>query len=166
MERDKVRWMTETAVLAVLITVTGAVKLPGLVPGTEFQLSAPLAVAICATFGFRKYIAAGMIASAVGLFIGTQTIVNVAVAMIFRLVVGAVIGGLGTAWPIVVLAGPLGSAIARLALSGLIGKAALPLLIAAIPGMLYTAVVAWPLTVLLRKVRQQAGRVVAYVVQR
>lgn len=166
MEREKLRWMTETALLAVLITVTGAVKMPGLVPGTEFQLSAPLAVAICAAFGFRKYIVAGCIASAVGLLLGTQTVVNVAVAMIFRLSVGALLGGLGTSWPVVVIAGPIGSTVARLALGGLIGKAALPLVLAALPGMAYTAMAAWPLTLLLRKVKSQIEGAGTHVVQR
>ena len=49
-----IRFLTETALLGALITITGAIKLPGLLPGTEFQLSAPLAVAICAAFGFKK----------------------------------------------------------------------------------------------------------------
>ena len=39
--------------------MSGSFKIPGLVPGTEFQLSAPIAVAICGVFGFKKYIIAG-----------------------------------------------------------------------------------------------------------
>ncbi|MBP2656526.1 MAG: hypothetical protein H6Q73_4095 [Firmicutes bacterium] len=40
-----VHQLTEIGLLTALITISGAVKLPGLMPGTEFQLSAPLAVA-------------------------------------------------------------------------------------------------------------------------
>ena len=165
-EVSRTRQIAETGLLAAFIAVTGAVKLPGLFPGTEFQLSAPLAVAICAVFGFTQYIVAGMIASLIGLILGTQNLLNVAIAMVFRLTVGGLLSTLGTSWPVVAMAGPIGSAVARLSLSAFIGKAALPLLLAALPGMVYTALAAWPLTVLLRRVRAQAGKVVRYAVQR
>lgn len=160
------RKITEVGLLVALITVTGAVKLPGLLPGTEFQLSAPLAVAICAVFGFAKYILAGILSSIIGLILGTQTIFNVGIAMVFRVTVGLVVGILGSSWPVVVAAGPLGSTVARLAMGGLLGKAAIPLVIAAIPGMVYTAIAAWPLTVLLRKIRLQTEKVLVHAVQR
>ena len=162
---QKTRVLTETALLTALLAISGAIKLPGLIPGTEFQLSAPLAVAICSVFGFTKYITAGVLSSLIGLVLGTQTLLNVGIAMIFRLIVGICIAALGTAWPVVVLAGPLGSSAARLALGGIVGKAAIPLLLAAVPGMVYTAAAAWPLTLLLRRVRVQTERVV-HLVQR
>jgi hypothetical protein len=159
----KTRVLTETALLTALITISGAIKLPGLIPGTEFQLSAPLAVAICGVFGFVKYITAGILSSMIGLVLGTQNLLNVGIAMIFRLVVGICIANLGTTWSVVVMAGPLGSSVARLALNGIVGKAAVPLLLAAIPGMVYTAVAAWPLTLLLKRVRSQTERVMQSV---
>ncbi|MFR6111599.1 MAG: hypothetical protein ACLUIQ_09840 [Dialister invisus] len=70
--------------------VSGSFKIPGLVPGTEFQLSAPIAVAICGVFGFKKYIIAGVLASLLSLALGTHTILNVTISMSFRLAVGAV----------------------------------------------------------------------------
>lgn len=169
MSEDKtnnVRTLTETALLIALIAVIGAVKLPGLVPGTEFQLSAPLAVAICAVFGFKRYIIAGILASAISLALGTSNLLNVFIAMVFRLTVGGLLTAFGTSWPVVSLAGPVGSAVARLALGGLLGKAAIPLVIAAIPGMVYTALAAWPLTMLLSRVRRQTEKVVKHAVQR
>lgn len=155
---NKTRWLTEVALLAALIAVTGSFKLPGPIPGTEFQLSAPLAVAVAATFGFVKYIAAGMIASAISLILGTQNLLNVFVAMVFRVVAGGLIAVLGPSFPVVALAGPAGSFAARLALSGLVGKALAPLLWAALPGMLYTAVAAWPLTGVFGRIRNRMGR--------
>lgn len=169
MSEDKinnVRTLTETALLVALISVTGAVKLPGLVPGTEFQLSAPLAVAICAVFGFKRYIIAGMLASAISLALGTSNLLNVFIAMVFRLTVGGLLTVFGTSWPVVTLAGPVGSAVARMALGGILGKAAIPLVIAAIPGMVYTALAAWPLTMLLVRVRRQTEKVVDHAIQR
>lgn len=144
--------------MAAFITITGTFKLPGLIPGTEFQLSAPLAVAICAVFGFGKYITAGVLSSGAGLMLGTQSLLNVFIAMVFRVSVGIVIGLLGRSWPVIVLAGPAGSAAARLALGGIVGKAAMPLLLAAVPGMVYTALLAWPLTALLKRVKGCKGK--------
>ena len=152
------RRLTEIALLTTLITISGAIKLPGLFPGTEFQLSAPLAVAICGVFGFTKYITAGILSSLIGLILGTQTLLNVGIAMIFRLVVGICVTVFGTSWPVLVLAGPLGSSVARLALGGILGKGVVPLLLAAIPGMVYTGITAWPLTLLLKKVKLQTER--------
>ncbi|WP_378950408.1 hypothetical protein [Pelosinus sp. sgz500959] len=162
---NKTRMLTETALLTALITVTGAIKLPGFIPGTEFQLSAPLAVAICAVFGFTKYLTAGVLSSLIGLILGTQTLLNVFIAMVFRVVVGVVIGILGTSWPVLAVAGPLGSSVARISLGGIVGKAVIPLLIAAIPGMIYTAIAAWPLTMLLKRVKTQTEKVI-HVIQR
>ena len=161
-----IRQSAETGLLAAFIFVTGSVKLPGLLPGTEFQLSAPLAVAVCAVFGFRRYITAGMIASVIGLMLGTQNFFHVFIAMVFRLTVGGVVAVAGTSWPVVAVVGPLGSVAARLALGVVIGNAAIPLLLAAVPGMIYTALTAWPLTLLLKKVRMNTERVLSGVLQR
>lgn len=155
---SRVGWITEVGLLAAFITITGTFKLPGLIPGTEFQLSAPLAVAICAVFGFGKYISAGVLSSVAGLILGTQSLLNVFIAMVFRVTVGIIVALLGRSWPVIVLAGPAGSAAARLALGGIVGKAAIPLLLAAVPGMVYTALLSWPLTALLKRVKGYKGK--------
>ena len=67
-ERTTAMDCCETALLAVLIAVSGTFRIPGIVPGTEFQLSAPIAVAVCGVFGFKKYIIAGILASLMGLY--------------------------------------------------------------------------------------------------
>ena len=74
---QNIRYITEVAILTAMITVLGAIKIPNVIPGIEFQLSAPLAVAICAVFGFKKYIISGCLSSLIGLALGTQTILNV-----------------------------------------------------------------------------------------
>lgn len=160
------RTMAEIGLLAALITVTGAVKLPGFLPGTEFQLSAPLAVAVCVAFGFKRYILAGVLSSVIGLALGTQNFLNVYVAMVFRLTVGLVVCLGGRRWLVASVAGPIGSALARLGLGLWVGKAAYPLLLAALPGMAYTALAAWPLSLLLERVRIMSGRVSDHVLQR
>ncbi len=67
MSTFKIRAISEIALLAAFIAVSGAFKLPSFIPGSEFQLSAPLAVAICGVFGTKKYLLAGLLASAGGL---------------------------------------------------------------------------------------------------
>lgn len=47
MSTFKIREISEIALLAAFIAVSGAFKLPSFIPGSEFQLSAPIAVAIC-----------------------------------------------------------------------------------------------------------------------
>lgn len=162
----KVRLLTEIALLSAFITVTGAIKIPGLFPGTEFQLSAPIAVAICAAFGFSKYILAGLLSSLCGLILGTQNFLNVFIAMVFRLTVGLVLAFGGTNFFTVTISGPLGSAVARLLLGLFVGKAVWPLVLTAVPGMIYTAIGAWPLAIILKRVRMTAERMIKNAVQR
>lgn len=142
MSTFKIRAISEIALLAAFIAVSGAFKLPSFIPGSEFQLSAPLAVAICGVFGIKKYLLAGLLASAGALLLGTQTIFNVLIAMLFRIVVALLYAVLGKSKVFYLLSGPLASAAARLALSLVIGKAVYPLLAAALPGMIFTALTA------------------------
>ena len=158
MRNERTAELTEIALLAALITVTGAIKLPSLMPGLEFQLSAPLAVGICAVFGFRKYILAGILSSAVGLLLGTHNLLNVAIAMQFRLVVGAVLALFGRQWWTIALSGPLGTFTARITLSLVVGKAAWALVAAAVPGMIFTLLAAPAVTRILQRIQLAAHR--------
>ena len=134
-----VRELTTLALLTAFITISGALKLPGFFPGTEFQLSAPIAVAICGVFGIKKYLIAGILSSLLGLILGTQIIFSVMIAMIFRVVVALVFYFIGDSKVFYIISGPLGTFIARLCMSVIVGKAAMLLIIAALPGMVYTA---------------------------
>ena len=122
MSTFKIREISEIALLAAFIAVSGAFKLPSFIPGSEFQLSAPIAVAICGVFGIKKYLLAGILASAGGLLLGTQTIFNVLIAMLFRIVVALLYAVLGKTKIFYMLSGPVASSAARLALSLFIGN--------------------------------------------
>lgn len=148
-----VRCICEIAILTGLIHVSGLFRIPGFLPGSEFQLSAPIAVAICGVFGFKKYIIAGVLASCIGLMLGTSTLFNVLIAMTFRLGTGAVWLLLGSHRLFYVLAGPVGTALARFVLSLLVEKGFWIMLSAAAPGMLYTAATAWFFGKLFQKCR-------------
>ncbi len=131
--------------LTALIVVTGLFKLPGMAPGAEFQLSAPVAVAIAAAFGFRRYLIAGVLASAVSLAFGLQNFLNVIVAMTFRLAAGGLILLLGNAFWVLLIAGPVGTFCGRLVLAAATHTNVWLLAAAAGIGMLYTAVAVYPI---------------------
>ena len=149
--------LTRIAFLAVLITVSAFFKIPG-PAGTDFQLSAPIAVAIAAVFGFKRYIVAGLISSGVGFILGTQTVIHIFIAMVFRVVAGGLVALAGPTLLIVIIAGPIGSIVARIFLSKILGEGLLVLLVAALPGLIFTAVVSYPLTLILKQVVKQVDQ--------
>lgn len=156
--------VSEIALLTALITITGAVKIPSLLPGADFQLSAPLAVAICSVFGFKKYMTAGILSSLLGLMLGTQNFLHVFIALVFRLVVGILVAWGGKHLFVIAIAGPIGSLVSRVALSLLIGKGAVPLVVAALPGMAYTALLAVPMMKLLKRIKMQSEKRFGHVI--
>lgn len=150
--------LIQTALLGAFITVSGAIKLPSIIPGAEFQLSAPIAVAICYVFGLKNYFIVGILSSLLGLLLGTQTLFNVGLAMIFRISVAMTMLILGRNKLSILIAGPLASTISRLSITLLLDKLAYALLVAAIPGMIYTALLSIPLVTILQRLRQTFWR--------
>lgn len=134
------RELTFTAFLSVLILLSGSLKLPSPVAGGEFQLSAPIAVLICAYFGFKHYLTAGIIASLLGMLLGTATVFNVIIAMVFRCITGAVIVLGQSSLPAIIISGPLGTLAARAVMGSILEVNWLLLATAAAPGMLFTAI--------------------------
>ncbi|AOV09061.1 hypothetical protein BI350_03170 [Sporosarcina ureilytica] len=143
--------------LACFIILAGYFKIPTGIPGSEFQLSAPVAVAIVAVFGFKRYFLAGMIATVLLLLLGIHTIINAEISLIFRLTVGLIILFCGTSIPVLVLAGPIGTAVARIGLAFTLDIPILPLLIPVIPGMIITALCVWPITKMMRTIHEKVG---------
>lgn len=134
--------LTFTAFLSILIFISGSLKIPSPVAGGEFQLSAPVAVLICAYFGFKRYFTAGIIASLLGLIFGTANIFNILIAMIFRIVAGGIISFIGPSVLTIALSGPIGTTTARIVMGQVLQIDWLLLVCAAVPGMIFTAVTA------------------------
>ncbi|WP_075526806.1 hypothetical protein [Sporosarcina ureilytica] len=149
--------IAQIALLACFIILAGYFKIPTGIPGSEFQLSAPVAVAIVAVFGFKRYFLAGMIATVLLLLLGIHTIINAEISLIFRLTVGLIILFCGTSIPVLVLAGPIGTAVARIGLAFTLDIPILPLLIPVIPGMIITALCVWPITKMMRTIHEKVG---------
>lgn len=133
--------LTFTAFLSMLILISGSLKIPSPIIGGEFQLSAPIAVLICCYFGFKRYLTAGIIASILSLLLGTATVFNVMIAIIFRIVAGTIITLGGRSLPIIALSGPSGTLAARMVMGQLLNIDWLILAYAALPGMIFTALV-------------------------
>lgn len=150
--------LTQIALLAAFITISGAIKIPSIIPGAEFQLSAPLAVAICYAFGFKVYLIAGVLSSIVGLIMGTHTLFNVAIAMLFRLSVALTMFTVGRNKLSLIVAGPIASTLARLSIALFLDKLAYALVVAAIPGMIYTALLSVPLSMVLERIKREFWR--------
>lgn len=136
------RQLTTTALLGVIILLSGSLKIPSPVAGGEFQLSAPLAVLVCSCFGFKRYLVAGLIASVLGMALGVHNIFSVLIQMCFRLAAGGTMALLGVNLATVAVSGPLGTLFARLVMWQLTGVSWLALAAAALPGMLFTAATA------------------------
>lgn len=153
--REGILGICETALMAALIGVSGSFKIPGFVPGTEFQLSAPIAVVICGVFGFKKYIMAGILASILSLALGTHTILNVTIAMTFRMVVGLVWMVLGSSKLFYIISGPLGTIAARGAMTLFLNQGFLIILAASVPGMVFTLAAVWFFRKLLERCKLQ-----------
>lgn len=138
--RFSVSDMCQTALLAAFIAVSGSFKIPSLIPGSEFQLSAPVAVAACGIFGIKKYLTAGIAASAICLILGTQNVFNVLIALSFRAVIAVMFAFMGSSKAFYIIAGPVASALSRLVLALFVDKAVYALIAAAaVPGMIFTA---------------------------
>lgn len=89
--KSQTKTLTTDALLTTLLILTGMIKLPSFVPGAEFQLSAPLAILIVTLLGFKRYLGIGICSSCIQLMLGTHTILNVTIAMIFRIVAGTIV---------------------------------------------------------------------------
>lgn len=134
--------LTTISLLAVLILISGSFKIPSPVVGGEFQLSAPIAVLICACFGFKRYIIAGIIASALGMMLGIHNIFSIIIQIAFRLITGITMLTFGTNILTIIISGPLGTFFARLIMWQVTGVNWIILTTAALPGMIFTAVTA------------------------
>ena len=145
-----VKNLTMDGMWVVLLFISGLFKIPSPIPGT--QLSAPLAISIGRIRGFLHYLTIGIIASIIGMILGLQTIYNVIIAMVYRIVAGLILTVLKKDPLALIIAGPAGTFAARLVLATILGVAWQPLVVSAAPGMIFTAITAPVLTSILKRV--------------
>lgn len=153
-------WMQKLVldgIFTALLVLFGMLKLPSLIPGAEFQLSAPYAVCLVSLTGFKRYFGIGIGASGIQLLLGTHTILNVVTAMVFRIVAGCIVTWCPMRKAAVWIAGPIGTGCARIVLAVMLHVPVWPLLVAAVPGMIFTAICAAVVNPVLRKILIQSG---------
>lgn len=134
------RRITMDAMFTVILIVLGAIKLPSIIPGAGFQLSAPYAVCLAYYLGFFRYLEIGICASIIQLILGTHTIYSVIISMVFRIVAGLFIEFCPNKNISLIFSGPFGTAVARLVVSMVTHVSVVTLLIGAAPGMIFTAI--------------------------
>ena len=109
--------ITQISVIAAILTILAVLKIPSIIPGLDFQLSAPAALLILAFFGIKKYFLGGLLSSVLLLIFGVFNPINVIISIIFRVIAIAVVYLLKINVLSLVLASILGSLVSRLLLS-------------------------------------------------
>lgn len=143
--------ITQISVIAAILTILAVLKIPSIIPGLDFQLSAPAALLILAFFGIKKYFLGGLLSSLLLLVFGVFNPINVIISIIFRVIAIAVVYLLKINVLSLVLASVLGSLVSRLLLSIILNLPVWVVLLNAIPGVIFTLIVAIPLYLTLRK---------------
>lgn len=133
--------LTQDSIFVAILIILGMIKIPSVFPGAEFQLSAPYAVCLASMVGFKRYLGIGICASFIQFVLGTHSIYNVIVAMVFRIVVGMIIEWCPFKKAALIIAGSVGTACARVVMAYILSIPLQLLLAAAFPGMIFTAVV-------------------------
>ena len=149
--------LTTDAVFTVILVVLGMIKLPSLIPGAEFQLSAPYAVCLASVVGFKRYLCIGICSSLIQFMLGTHTVWNVLIAMVFRIVAGLILTFLPNNRLVVAISGPAGTAAARTVIAAVLNLPLWPLLAAAAPGMVFTAIASLILLPVFRRIMGQSA---------
>lgn len=109
--------ITQISVIAAILTILAVLKIPSIILGLDFQLSAPAALLILAFFGIKKYFLGGLLSSVLLLIFGVFNPINVIISIIFRVIAIAVVYLLKINVLSLVLASVLGSLVSRLLLS-------------------------------------------------
>ncbi len=141
MKNMSTKELTLTAVLAAVICLTSAIKLPSLYPGLDFQLSAPFAVLTALCFGIRRYIISGVLANIISFLLGSSNVLAFFISLLFKLGIAIWFKMAGKNAISVFFATFFASGLARLVLSFAINTSVVPLWLAMLPGTVLTSVV-------------------------
>lgn len=133
--------ITQISVIAALLTLFSLFKLPALLPGLEFQLSAPISLLILAFFGIKRYFIGGLISSALLLVIGAVNPLHLFISFVFRLIAILIVYISGVSLRSLCLASCAGTLISRIILAEFLHLPPILLVAHALPGVLFTLLV-------------------------
>lgn len=133
--------ITQISAIATLLTIFALFKLPAVIPGLEFQLSAPVSILILAFFGIKRYFIGGLISSATLFIMGVFNPLNLFISIMFRVVAIAIVYFCGVSVRSLSIASCAGTLSSRLILAGILHLPPILLVAHALPGILFTLIV-------------------------
>lgn len=137
--------ITQISCIAAILSIFAIIKMPSIIPGLEFQLSAPVSLLILAIFGIKKYFIGGLLSSFILLILGIFNPINLIVSFCFRFVAILVIWFFKVNVFSLIIAAVLGSTLSRIILSQILNLPILVVVINATPGIIFTIIVLIPL---------------------
>lgn len=143
--------ITQISCIAAILSIFAMIKLPSIIPGMEFQLSAPVSLLILAFFGIKKYFIGGLLSSFILLALGIFNPINIMISIIFRLVAIIIVYIFKTNVFSLIIASVLGSVISRIILSQILDLPLLIILINALPGIIFTILTVVPIYIILNE---------------
>ncbi|MBM0845835.1 QueT transporter family protein [Staphylococcus saprophyticus] len=143
--------ITQISCIAAILSIFAMMKLPSILPGLEFQLSAPVSLLILALFGIKKYFIGGLLSSFILLILGVFNPLNLIISFCFRLVAILIVYIFKVNVFSFVIASILGSTLSRLILSQILNLPISIVMLNAIPGMIFTIILMVPLYLSLSK---------------
>ncbi|MBF0813716.1 QueT transporter family protein [Staphylococcus sp. mip270_02] len=137
--------ITQISCIGAILSIFAIIKMPSILPGLEFQLSAPVSLLILAIFGIKKYFIGGLLSSFILLILGIFNPINLIVSFCFRFVAILVIWFFKVNVFSLIIAAVLGSTLSRIILSQILNLPILVVVINATPGIIFTIIVLIPL---------------------
>lgn len=133
--------ITQISCIAAILSLFAILKIPSILPGLEFQLSAPVSLLILAIFGIKKYFIGGILSSFILLILGIFNPVHLIISFCFRFVSILVVYFLKVNIFSLSIAAILGSTLSRIILSQVLDLPILIVVMNAVPGIIFTIIV-------------------------
>lgn len=137
--------ITQISCIAAILSILAIIKMPSILPGLDFQLSAPISLLILAIFGIKKYFVGGLLSSFILFILGIFNPINLIISFIFRLVAILIVYFFKVNIFSLVAAAILGSTLSRIMLAQILNLPILLVIVNAVPGIIFTIIILIPL---------------------
>ncbi|MEM5398264.1 QueT transporter family protein [Staphylococcus gallinarum] len=133
--------ITHISCIAAILSIFAVIKMPSILPGLDFQLSAPVSLLILAIFGIKNYFGGGLLSSFILFILGIFNPINLIISFSFRLVAIFIVYFFKVNIFSLVAAAILGSTLSRIMLAQILNLPILLVLVNAVPGIIFTIVI-------------------------
>ncbi|GEQ06629.1 QueT transporter family protein [Staphylococcus gallinarum] len=137
--------ITQISCIAAILSILAIIKIPSILPGLDFQLSAPVSLLILAIFGIKKYFVGGLLSSFILFILGIFNPINLIISFSFRLVAILIVYFFKVNIFSLVVAAILGSTLSRIMLAQILNLPILLVIVNAVPGIISTIIILIPL---------------------